>query len=151
MELSFTRRFIHLPEAIGSHQQRAQCQVWHTSLQVAVVGGAFPETPKTIHAITITLGGTPELDGWNLLLKKQHTLVNSCWLAHSTRRCYVGFQERKVIKSLIQLWALWTTVTTGLARFAYWCNAGMNVMGATYCFLIEFKGLSTEENSCLVL
>ena len=58
---------------------------------------------------------------------------------HNVGKSYACQRRRETTTTLIQLWTLGATIMTGLARYAYWCNSGMDIIWVTNHFPIGPK------------
>lgn len=87
-----------------------------------------------------------------LLLKAPHFLIighreikqlpgSSYLLAsfHSSGSCHIACLRIKDINDVTQLWTLWASVTTSMARCVHGCNGGTNVIGVANWSLLGFK------------
>lgn len=91
------------------------------------------------------------------MLKITHNIEISNWYIEtscpldtfwSMRRCCAQYWMRKLIINFIQLWNLWTTLTSGLGRHVYWWNNNKIwvIMRITNSFLIGLKTCSQNYN-----
>lgn len=69
--------------------------------------------------------------------------ISLCW------KLLCMASEEKVMVSYTQLWTLWTTVITGLARHGNWWHNATNIMGATNNPMVRFMSHSSKQNPYL--
>lgn len=60
-------------------------------------------------------------------------------------RYSAGYSEWKVANSLTQLWTVWATVITSLARYVHWCNIDkVAIVAANHFLKLNLKPIPQE-------
>lgn len=76
--------------------------------------------------------------------------VSSCWLSHSTERCYTCCQGKHSV-TVFPVFSPVNVTITRMGRYAQEYNSGMDGKGVYYTFLIRLKSHFTgKHNHCIV-
>lgn len=137
---------------------KAQCQVWVTTISVVGIG---VNNIDYCHC-----SWCPTRAWWQVLITKDTKAAHSWITGHGELNLVLVWKPlptgnfpsfgsshgdcwgSKTINSLTHLWTLGATIMSVLARYDHWCFSGMNAMGGIDCFLIGFKVQCTIWNSC---
>lgn len=145
---------MQIPCNASTRHHRTTNKIPHARNELSLLEQSWPvgphRHPPILQVIANALGHFPWIDGKILLLKVSQNMEESSWCSSgsfkltanfpSAGRHYAGSWRRKVISSLIQLWAMEATIMTALAYvYVHWCNSGTAVVEVTNHSLLGLK------------